>query len=300
MRNSTVVADSICIVGAAGQLGRELVRPYETCATESAVLTQGVDLPELDITQPDSVSAALERWRPRAVINAAAFTDVDACESQHEKAYAVNAVGPGNLAKACRVNGIKLVHVSTDYVFDGGQRTPYEPEDLPNPQSVYGKSKAEGEGRVREALPDHIIVRTSWLFGVHGKNFVKTILRMASERDELRVVADQTGRPTYAADLAAVLLALAQSDLTGTYHFANAGVCSWHGFAGEIVRLWGLVKPVRPIDSEKLDRPAPRPAYSVLDTQKLTDHTGIAPRPWQEALTECLRLLKEQPAGFNV
>lgn len=288
MRHSTVVADSVCIVGAAGQLGRELVRPYATCSAESALLIQGVDLPELDITDPDSVSAAMARWHPRVVINAAAYTDVDACESHAQQAYAVNAAGPANLAKACRENGATLVHVSTDYVFDGRKRTPYQPDDLPGPLSVYGKSKAEGEQRIRETLPNHVIVRTSWLFSLHGNNFVKTILKLARERDELRVVNDQVGRPTYAADLATVLLALAQSDARGVYHFANADTCSWHDFAVEIVRQAGMITPVRPMSSAQLNRPATRPAWSVLDTAKLTDHTGIVPRPWREALGECL------------
>jgi dTDP-4-dehydrorhamnose reductase len=293
MRHSTIVADSILVVGANGQLGHELVRPQEICAAEAAPLVQGLDVPDVDITDAAGVSALLQKVRPRAVINAAAYTDVDGCERHAQQAFAVNATGPANLAAACRQVGCKLIHVSTDYVFDGRQRHPYDVDDAVNPQGVYGKSKAEGEQRIRDALPDHVIVRTSWLFGIAGKNFVKTILRLAAERDELRVVADQVGRPTSAADLAAVLLALAQSDLAGTYHFANAGECTWHAFATEIVRQAGLVRPVRPMCTADLGRPAPRPAYSVLDTRKLTDHTGIVPRPWQEALTECLAGLKQ-------
>ncbi len=288
MRRNTIVADSIFVIGAAGQLGQELVRPYETCAPEAAVLMQGADLPEVDITDAARVMAALERVRPRAVINAAAYTDVDGCETHAEQAYAVNAAGPENLARACRQVGCKLVHVSTDYVFDGRKRTPYDVDDPVNPQGVYGKSKAEGERRIRESGVDHVIVRTSWLFGTAGKNFVKTILERVAQRDELRVVTDQVGRPTYAPDLAAVLLALAQSDLAGTYHFANAGECSWHAFATEVLRQAGWLKPVRPISAAELGRPAPRPAYSVLDTRRLTDDTGIVPRPWQAALADCL------------
>lgn len=293
MRNSTVVADSIFVVGSTGQLGHELVRPYETCAVQTAVLVQGADLPELDITNAGAVTAILERIRPRTVINAAAYTNVDGCETHADLAYAVNAVGPANLARACHAVGAKLIHVSTDYVFDGRKRTPYEPEDPPNPRSVYGKSKAEGETRIRDTLADHLIVRTSWLFGLHGKNFVKTILSLAAEKPELQVVVDQVGRPTYAADLAFVLLSLAQSDLTGTYHFANEGSCSWNQFATEIVRQAGLITPVRPMSTGDLTRLAPRPAWSVLDTQKLTDHTGIRPRPWQAALADCLAGLKQ-------
>ncbi len=300
MRRNTIVADSILVIGAAGQLGQELVRPYETCAPETAALVQGADLPELDITDLACVTAAVERARPRAVINAAAYTDVDACESHSEQAFAVNAAGPGHLAQACRQVGCRLVHVSTDYVFDGRKRTPYDVDDPINPQGVYGRSKAEGERRVRESGADHVIVRTSWLFGTGGRNFVKMILQLAEQRDELRVVTDQVGRPTYAADLAAALLALAQSDMTGTYHFANAGECSWHTFAAEILRQAGRIRPIRSIGSADLGRPAPRPAYSVLDTRRLTDHTGIVPRPWPSALADCLaglQALQTRPAG---
>lgn len=288
-----MVADSILVIGAAGQLGWELVRPREACAPEATIQVDGLDLPDVDITDSAGVAALLRTVRPRAVINAAAYTDVDGCESHVQRAYAVNATGPANLAAACRQVGAKLVHVSTDYVFDGRKRRPYDVDDPVNPQGVYGKSKAEGEQRIREVLPDHVIVRTSWLFGVAGKNFVKTMLKLAGEREELRVVADQVGRPTYAADLAVALMALAQSDLVGTYHFANAGECTWHAFATEIVRQAGRVCPVRPIRTADLDRVAPRPAYSVLDTGKLTDHTGIVPRPWQEALAECLAGLRQ-------
>jgi dTDP-4-dehydrorhamnose reductase len=288
MRSNTVIADSICVVGAAGQLGHELVRPQPVCGTEPSLVVQGLDLPEMDITRTESVQRTLERLRPRTVINAAAYTDVDGCESNSQAAYAVNATGPANLAEACRQIGAKLVHVSTDYVFDGRKRTPYEPEDAVNPQSIYGKSKAEGEQRVREILADHVIVRTSWLFGLHGKSFVKTILRLAAEKPELRVVVDQVGCPTYAVDLATAILVLGMSSRRGTYHFCGAGACSWFEFAVEIVRVAGMRTPVRPMTTAELSQAAPRPAYSILDTSVTTDHTGLVPRPWQEALAECL------------
>ena len=291
-RHSTAGADVVAVVGAAGQLGCELLRPQRTCGPTPRVV-HGLDIDQVDITRYESVTAMFERLRPGLVINAAAYTDVDGCESQVEQAFAVNATGPQHLARACREYGARLVHVSTDYVFDGRKHSPYLPEDPVNPQSVYGKSKAEGEQRVRQTLADHVIVRTSWLFGAGGRNFVKTILQAATERPELHVVTDQVGCPTYAKDLAAALLALGLSDRTGTYHFCNAGVCSWNAFASRILELAGLSTPVRPMTTAQLKRPAPRPAYSVLDTSRLTEHTGIQPRSWQEALAECMAELKQ-------
>lgn len=287
-KDSIVAAETIAVIGAKGQLGTELLQPQATCAPQPDLIVHGLDVGEIDITKPDSMLTALERIHPRAVINAAAYTDVDACETHAQEAHAINADGPGNLAQACKQLGCRLLHVSTDYVFDGRATAPYKPDHPVNPQSVYGKTKAEGEQRVREILADHLIVRTSWLFGVHGKNFVKAILNLASERPELRVVTDQVGRPTFARDLAAALLSLSLTDLTGTYHFANEGVCSWNQLATEIIRLAGLTTPVRPMATAELNRPAQRPAYSVLDTTTLTDHTGIRPRPWQDALAECM------------
>jgi dTDP-4-dehydrorhamnose reductase len=226
--------------------------------------------------------------RPSLVINAAAYTDVDGCETHESDALAVNATGPANLAEACGQCGARLVHVSTDYVFDGIKGTPNLPDDPIAPQSAYGRTKADGERRVRELLPDgHVIVRTSWLFGMHGKNFVKTILKLAAERPELRVVTDQVGCPTYAPDLAAALLICGLSATTGTFHFCNAGACSWNEFAAEIVRLTGAPCRVLPRTTAELNRPAKRPAWSVMSTESFTDATGVEPRPWPQALSEC-------------
>ncbi len=278
------------MIGSAGQLGHDLLR----LADQRGVSARGADLPEVDITCRDNINALLERVQPAAVINAAAYTDVDGCESERDLAWAVNATGAGNLAAVCAARGCRLVHVSTDYVFDGSDiGRPWRPDDAIDPQSVYGHSKAEGERQVRQHLNDHVIVRTSWLFGTAGKNFVKTILRAACERPELRVVDDQVGCPTYAADLAGVLLTLAAGAQRGTYHFCNAGACSWNEFAREIVRLAGLTTPVLPMTTAELNRPAARPAYSVLDTSSLTQETGIVPRPWQEALAECVGALRQ-------
>lgn len=280
--------DRICIVGAAGMLGRELVA---ACARAGLDDVHALDLPEIDITDAAATAGVIGGLRPALVINAAAFTNVDGCETQQDLAMAVNGRGPGNLAAACRACEARLVHVSSDYVFDGCKREPYLPDDPVNPMSVYGRSKAEGDRFVRETLPDHAIVRSSWLFAAGGSNFVKTILRLSRERDELRVVNDQVGRPTFARDLAEALLRLGRSRRTGTYHFCNAGACSWQEFAAEIVRQSGSRVPVRPMTTAELNRPAPRPAYSVLSTDSFTADTGLSPRPWPEALAECLAQL---------
>ncbi len=272
---------AVCREGAAGVPGAEVF---------------ALDIEEIDITDRPGVSRVLEGLRPELVINAAAYTDVDGCETNPELAERVNALGPANLAGACWALGCRLVHVSTDYVFDGRKGSPYVPDDPIGPPSEYGRTKADGERRVREILKDHVIVRTSWLFGVHGKNFVKTILRLAGERDELRVVDDQVGCPTYAPDLARALLTLGRGRWRGTYHFCNDGACSWFEFATEIVRLGGGGARVVPMTTAELDRSAARPAYSVLDTETLTRDTGIRPRRWQEALAECVSAL-QPPTG---
>lgn len=267
-------------------LGRELVRACERA--EPRPEFHALDLAEVDITDREAVASVIGRLRPGVVINAAAYTNVDGCETERDLAMAVNARGPEHLARACRTHGCRLVHVSSDYVFDGTKCEPYHPDDPVNPRSVYGRSKAEGDQRVRENLADHVIVRSSWLFAAHGSNFVRTMLKLGNERSELRVVSDQIGCPTYARDLAGALLRLGAGPWRGTYHFCNAGACSWHEFASEILRLAACRTPVLPMSTRELNRPAPRPAYSVLCTDELTDQTGLRPRPWREALAACL------------
>ena len=285
------IAETVCVVGAKGMLGHELSKVLAVSGEAAPSRLYELDLDEIDIADEASVNSVLGRLQPRLLINAAAYTDVDGCESHEEVAEAVNGAGPGHLAGACASIGCRLVHVSTDFVFDGKKPTPYVVGDPVDPVSAYGRTKAIGERNVREGLDDHVIVRTSWLFGVHGANFVKTIRRLAGERDELRVVDDQCGSPTYAADLATALVALGTGGWKGTYHFCNAGVCSWHGFATEIVRLSGGIAKVLPMNSDELDRPAVRPANSALCTEKLVKDTGIIPRPWQDALAECVSAL---------
>jgi len=223
------------------------------------------------------------------VVNCAAYTDVDGCESNIETAMAVNGEGVGYLAMACRDLGVLLVQVSTDYVFDGGKGTPYVEDDAPCPLSIYGESKLAGEMNAAFS-PEHLIVRTQWLYGLHGKNFVETMLRLGAEKDELNVVDDQIGSPTWSVDLSRAIIALIDNGCRGTYHAANSEYCSWNGFATAIFEEAGLNVSVKPMTTAELDRPARRPLYSTLDCSKLTGDTGFRPQPWRDALREYLKL----------
>ncbi|MFB3820397.1 MAG: dTDP-4-dehydrorhamnose reductase, partial [Candidatus Methylomirabilales bacterium] len=275
----------ILVTGAKGQLGVELLR---SLAPLGEVV--GRDLPELDIVRP-AAAGAVAALAPDCVVHAAAATDVDGCERDPALAMAVNGDGTRHVAEGCRRAGARLVYLSTDFVFDGAKRTPYLEDDPPAPLSAYGRSKLEGE-RAAQRVPDWCIVRTAWLYGPHGRNFVKAILRKAAAGERLRVVHDQVGSPTYAPDLAAAIARLVAGKLAGTYHVTNAGACSWYEFAREILRQAGLAVPVQPIDTRTLDRPAPRPAYSVLAHAAL-ERAGLPPmRPWREALADMLAALR--------
>ncbi len=253
---------------------------------------------DLDVGDPQAVARAVERVRPALVVHAGAYTDVDGCEDDRQRAWRVNAEGTANLARVCAAIGARLIYVSTDYVFAGDASRPYEPGDPLQPTSAYGASKLGGELAVRTLLPrDHTIVRTSWVFAARGRNFVRTILRLAAERPELRVVDDQRGRPTCADDLAAWIWALADRGAVGTVHACNAGECTWYGFAREIVAQAGLAARVLPVSTAEFPRPARRPAYSVLSTDAFTAATGIEPRPWKDALAEVLRDLDATGGG---
>jgi dTDP-4-dehydrorhamnose reductase len=236
-------------------LGREVVR----AASEHDVVA--LTHAELDVTDRDAVAAAAE---DRVVINCAGFTDVDGAEADEEAATVLNGAAPGHLAAVARA----IVHPSTDYVFDGTKRTPYVESDPTGPRSAYGRSKLAGEQAVAAANPRHFIVRTSWLFGVGGKNFVDTMLGLAGERDQLKVVADQVGCPTYAAHLARALVELAEGDAYGIHHVAGAGECSWFDFATEIFRRAEVDTRLVPCTTEEYPLPAPRPAYSVLGSER--------------------------------
>lgn len=279
------------VVGAQGQLGHDLM----DVVAEAGHEVVGMDLPDIDITDPKSVAGALDMARPDVVVNAAAYTAVDAAEEHEATALQVNGVGPGVLAQAVvRRPGVRLVHISTDYVFDGTATTPY-PEDTPtNPASAYGRTKAVGEEEVLTTLPDRgFVVRTAWLYGENGANFVKTMLSLASQRDTLSVVDDQRGQPTWSRDLAKQIVALMAAEAPGgVYHGTSSGETTWFDFTREIFRLAGLdPQRVQPTTTDKFPRPAPRPAYSVLGHQRWND-IGVPPiRDWQSALNEALPLI---------
>ena len=273
----------VLVTGARGMLARAVLQELEsTCE-----LT-GRDVHDLDICDAGLVSREIAALRPDCIINCAAFTDVDGCESRSGEAFAVNADGVRNLAAAAAASGSMLYHISTDFVFDGTSLAPYAEQDEPNPLSVYGRSKLQGELHVQSILDRYVIVRTSWLFGRGGKNFVETIRRLARERQELRVVNDQTGCPTHAADLARAIRALMEAPAQGLYHVCNAGSCTWYDFAVKIVALTGGTARVVPTTAAELDRPAARPACSVMDCSRLARETGFRPKPWEDALREYL------------
>jgi len=275
----------VLIVGAHGMLGQDLVKVLER---SFEVVALGRD--ELDISLYNNVKKVLKEVSPQVVINAAGYTDVDACERKSRLAFAVNGEGAKNLARATSVLKAKLVYISTDYVFDGKKETPYSEEDQPNPLNVYGESKLMGERYVQKFADDYLIVRTQWLFGPGGRNFVDTILDLSQDRERIEVVDDQVGSPTYTLDLSRAILTLLQKDLWGVFHVSNSGSCSWYEFAKEILAQVGRdTVQLVPISSADLTRPARRPLYSVLSNEKLHKEAGLAMRPWQEALRDYLR-----------
>jgi dTDP-4-dehydrorhamnose reductase len=280
----------VLVTGAGGQLGTEVVRRFEAGGIEVV----GVDRSQLDVAQPGAASLWIEGYGGfDVVVNAAAWTAVDDCEADPDRAYLVNALACRWLADACRQTGTHLVHVSTDYVFDGTKAEPYHEWDEPNPQSVYGASKLAGEQEVRAHLPGATVVRTSWVFGEHGHNMVKTVLGLR-DRDELGFVDDQLGCPTSAADLADAIWALAEQRTPGTFHVTNAGAVSWYEFVRDVLAAAGEDPgKVRPIRTADLDppRPAPRPANSVLDNRALR-LSGLPPlRHYREALQQVVDAL---------
>jgi dTDP-4-dehydrorhamnose reductase len=251
----------------------------------------GRDVHDLDITDPVQTEKEIRLLRPEVVINAAAFTDVDGCESQRERAFLVNADGAGHVARGCRSAGVRLIHLSTDYVFDGNSRVPYSEKSSPCPLNVYGESKFKGEQAIQETGGNHLILRTAWLYGKHGKNFVDTILRLASQQEELRVVDDQWGSPTFTRDLSRAIAQLLDKDVRGILHVTNSGSCSWFEFAKKILEtkpIPGRKIRVVPISSRELDRPARRPSNSVLDCSRFQKITGAKMRLWNEALRDYL------------
>lgn len=286
----------LLVLGANGQVGHELLRAETPAQLEIAGLTRS----DLDVSDRDAFPRVLAERRPDIVVNAAAYTAVDKAESESERAIAVNRDAVGFLAEACREHNVPLLHISTDYVFDGTKDGPYREDDPVSPLGVYGRSKLEGEERLRATLDRHVILRTAWVFGAHGHNFVKTMLRLADTRDELSVVDDQRGCPTSAADIAAALLEVAAQASSGsavpwgTYHFASAGPTTWHGFATEIFRqreaLTGKRAPkVNAITTADYPTPAQRPANSVLACDKIREAFGIEQPNWRESVNSMMK-----------
>ena len=289
----------LVIIGHRGQLGWELSRLGATEGFE----TIGFDLPEIDITDPNNIQKHLKGIEKAIVINAAAYTAVDKAEKDQENAFAVNATGPGLLAFTCKEKKFPLIHISTDYVFNGEKKIDYTEADPVSPLGVYGQSKADGESAVRNTLPNHLIVRTAWLFGVHGQNFVKTMLRLGKENEKLRVVCDQVGCPTDAMDLASVILQACRMMKEGktvpwgTYHYCGAGHTSWHGFAEAVFKLSRDLFPLKvrhvdPITTQEYPTAARRPNRSVLDCSKIEAAFGITRRFWGDSLKDMLLRLK--------
>lgn len=273
------------VVGAKGMLGHDIVKTF----TGQYELT-GVDIDTMDITDMSSVERVFGDVRPHIVINCSAFTNVDACETEQAAAFAVNAHGVRNLAAASRQCDAVLVHYSTDYVFDGSGTAPWTEESIPAPLNVYGASKFKGEEHIRQLHDAHLILRTSWLYGKNGKNFVTTILKLVGENKQLRVVNDQVGAPTYTVDLAAQTRALLDAGCRGTFNACNEGWCSWYDFARAILEEAGVTGvEVLPVDSDAFPRPAARPRNSRLNMNKLRNATGAPFPPWRDALHRYLK-----------
>lgn len=289
----------ILVFGAEGQLGSELIRQ----ASAAAMQPFGISRSETDIADRHAVSAALARTNPDIVVNAAAFTKVDDAEVERTAAHRINAEGPGIVAEACNAAGVGLIHISTDYVFDGSKTGTYTEEDPVAPCGFYGRSKADGETAVRKAAARHLILRTSWLYGAFGNNFLRTMLRLASQREEIGVVNDQHGCPTSTRDLAHAIVRIApqlhaRADLSGTYHFAGDGVTTWYGFAAAAVARYSAVSKrnvvIRPISTSEYPTRAKRPANSALDCSKFERIFGFRGKPWRPEVEEIADMVARQ------
>ena len=275
----------ILVTGCNGQLGHAM---QEISTYLSEWTWKFTDLPELDITNPEQVNQTVKNFQPDWIINAAAYTDVDGAETNQELAFRVNAEGPHNLAMAAIEANAKLVHISTDYVFDGTKNEPYTETDQPNPLQVYGKSKLEGETLIQETGVPGIIIRTSWLYGTHGNNFVKTILRLADEKDEIQVVDDQIGSPTYVGDLAEAILELLSKHTfhhLELLHYSNEGGISWYEFAEKIIKNKKMNK-IKPIITEELKSKIKRPKYTVLDFNKSHNKFNLKILNWKDSFNK--------------
>lgn len=287
--------NKILVIGADGQLGKALLSVYEK-SDDQILFT---NRKELDICDPKSIQSTLSNFQPDYIINCAAYTAVDKAEEEQSKAFQINKDGVINLINESEELQSEIIHISTDYVFNGDSTIPYKETDPIDPQSVYGESKAEGEIALRELAPNRsIIIRTSWLYSEFGHNFLKTMLRLGKERDSLNVVDDQIGVPTYSKDLAIVIFELIRSNIqldseNNILHFTNSGLSNWCAFAKEIMKIAKLPCEINPIPTSSFPTPAKRPTYSVLDTDKIKSLLGINIRPWEEAMKECINTIKK-------
>ena len=270
----------VLVIGAAGLLGRALLQEWDSDQRF------GASSRDADIRETEQVHRLLQQFRPECTVLTAAYTDVDGCEKNPVRAFQVNRDGAVNVARAVREVGSRLIHISTDYVFDGSKGAPYEPEDRISPINVYGQSKAEGEAGIREVMPESCIIRTSWLFGANAVGFVPTVVEKARTQKKLRVVDDQRGSPTFNRDLARAIVRLARAGAQGTLHVSNSGECSRYEFACELVKAAGLTGvTLNPATSDEFPQPARRPAYSVLSAKGL-EKFGVVMRPWQQTLPD--------------
>lgn len=289
----------ILITGAGGQLGKELERTLpDGLPHHGSVEVAFTDAERLDITDSDAVQAEMDGGHYDFCINCAAYTAVDKAESDEAMAYKINADAVEILAQACAINNTRFIHISTDFVFDGLFNSPYQEYDLPEPLSVYGKSKLDGENRCWEVNKQAIIIRTSWLYSSYGTNFVKTMRRLGSEREQLNVIYDQVGTPTYARDLAMVIWNIVDTysneTVPGIYHYSNEGVASWYDFAAAVMELSDIHCKVLPINTFEYPTPAKRPAYCILDKRKIKKAFGVEIPHWRTSLKNCIKLLDEQ------
>jgi dTDP-4-dehydrorhamnose reductase len=286
----------IVVTGSNGQLGSEL---KELAPQFPFFDFQFFTRAELSLNDSEAIANAVASHRPDIVINCAAYTAVDKAEMEIEDAFQINDTAVGILAAACAAHGSKFIHVSTDYVFDGSSREPLT-EDAPvGPINVYGKSKLAGERAAAMHNPESVIIRTSWVYSYYGKNFVKTMMRLMGEKESLNVVADQWGSPTYAADLAQVILHISQAQVwqPGIFHYSNEGVITWFDFAKEIGSLIETTTNIHPTTTAAFPTTAKRPLYSVMDKSKIGSHYGIKPKDWRESLRQCIEKLKESPVA---
>lgn len=279
----------ILVTGATGQLGHDVAEELAKRGHEPI----GVGSADMDITSEEQVRKIFDRVRPEAVVHCAAYTAVDRAEDEPELCRRINAEGTRRIARFCREYGCKLLYISTEYVFEGEGERPWEPDDTPNPLNVYGQSKYEGEQAVQECLDKYFIVRISWVFGLHGGNFVRTMLRLGRERGAVKVVDDQIGSPTYTRDLSILLADMAESEKYGIYHASNEGFCSWYEFAAEIFRKAGLRVDVTPVDSGSFPTKARRPHNSRMNKDKIVKNGFNKLPPWQDALERYLRELSD-------